>query len=245
MQEDLELHFPSSEINIIGVNRYDQGSQNDLMTDNTDLPWLQDVDANSNSQSDAWETWGAAWRDAIILNGDNERMGVLNLTPPTDITQQENYDLFRGMVADAVKADRVAETEWQNQTEPLDLNKDGFVTALDALVAVNEINANGVYELPDISEEPDVFYDAFPDGALTAQDPLLVISHLNDTGGLVEGEPEGEPAAIAAPSTADAASKAAAARALAAAALLDGSDKDRDVGGELEEDTNDPRRFVV
>ena len=47
MQGDFDKHYPSSNIQILGLNEAGLGS-NELITEGRNLPWLQDVDANNN-----------------------------------------------------------------------------------------------------------------------------------------------------------------------------------------------------
>ena len=81
---------------------------------------------------------------------------------------------------------------WQNTANPLDVNSSGQVTALDALLVINELNGNGPRELPQIdsTNAPPPYLDTNGDGFLSAIDALLVINHLN-TQASGEGEPSG------------------------------------------------------
>lgn len=73
---------------------------------------------------------------------------------------------------------------WQNQTNPLDVNNDGQVVPLDALLVVNEINQRGSRELPappltTPPFSPPPFIDVTGDGFLSPLDALRVINFLN------------------------------------------------------------------
>jgi hypothetical protein len=71
---------------------------------------------------------------------------------------------------------------WQNPVHPCDVTDEGSITPLDALVAINEINKNGIRELPvppQPPQEPPPCYDVSGDDWLTAHDVLLVINYLN------------------------------------------------------------------
>ena len=117
MQNELDRDFPELDIQLLGVNRdtYDYG--NEAMTSGKDIPWLQDVDDDGDSQSDAWISWEVTFRDLVILNAKNERVGVFNLTlNPLEFPQ--NYDSLRQMLIDAALAPpdpflvSVANGEW-------------------------------------------------------------------------------------------------------------------------------------
>jgi hypothetical protein len=93
------------------------------------------------------------------------------------------------LAADALSA-------WQNPALPPDVNADGYVTAMDALRIVNELNAGGARQLasspaPTITRfsfmaagEPQTnYYDVNGDGYLTASDALAVFNSLNAAAG--------------------------------------------------------------
>jgi subtilisin family serine protease len=74
---------------------------------------------------------------------------------------------------------------WQNPNHRYDVNHDGLITPLDALVVINEINLNGIRELPvpgPDSPGPPPYFDTSGDDWLTAQDVLLVVNYLNTHG---------------------------------------------------------------
>lgn len=77
------------------------------------------------------------------------------------------------------------EKPWQNDANEFDVNDDDNVTAIDALLAINEIN-NGVNgQLPgDASSASGIFgfVDASGDGFLTPLDALMIINRINSGG---------------------------------------------------------------
>lgn len=82
------------------------------------------------------------------------------------------------------------EQTWQNPANRLDVNGDGFVSPIDALQLINEINDNGSYELPIPYVAPDVpppYLDVDGDGFIAPIDVLQVINHLNEAVGEGEG----------------------------------------------------------
>ncbi|MGI8980394.1 MAG: dockerin type I domain-containing protein [Pirellulaceae bacterium] len=80
-----------------------------------------------------------------------------------------------------------------NPSNPLDVNNDGFVTPIDALLVINEINANGSHTLETTGFHTAPFIDTDRDNVVSPHDVLLVINHLNaqQSGGSGE-EGEGE-----------------------------------------------------
>ncbi|MCY2987973.1 MAG: Ig-like domain-containing protein, partial [Planctomycetota bacterium] len=90
----------------------------------------------------------------------------------------------------------IAVHTWQNPRHPCDVNDDGFITAVDVLILINEINFRGSRDLataqPPTPAGPP-FRDPSGDVWLTAADVLLVISYINNEGAGTMGEgPGGE-----------------------------------------------------
>ncbi len=70
---------------------------------------------------------------------------------------------------------------WRNPDNPYDVNGDGIVSGLDALIIINRLNKHGPHSLPPPSEgqEPPPYYDVNGDNKLTALDALQTINVLN------------------------------------------------------------------
>jgi hypothetical protein len=86
-----------------------------------------------------------------------------------------------------------ASGEFHNANRPLDVNNDGNVSAIDALLVINTLNGiqlNGSGEGESTSR---FFPDTSGDGRVSALDALLVINQLNSRsqGGSGEGEASG------------------------------------------------------
>ncbi len=80
-----------------------------------------------------------------------------------------------------------------NESQPLDVNSDSYVTPLDALLVINHLNRTGSGAATTGSR-----LDVNRDGYVTPLDALLVINYLNRRGGGVgEGEGEGDGALYA------------------------------------------------
>ena len=74
---------------------------------------------------------------------------------------------------------------WQCPVFPQDVNHDGLITPLDALIVINFLNANGPRTLPvppTAALAPPPYLDCTGDREVTAQDALLVINYLNAQG---------------------------------------------------------------
>lgn len=65
------------------------------MTAGRTLPWLQDrIDV------DVWRRWAVVYRDVIILDAANRRVGVFNLTTH-DLSRPEDYAALKQQLLDA------------------------------------------------------------------------------------------------------------------------------------------------
>ena len=86
---------------------------------------------------------------------------------------------------------RIGKNPNQNPSNRLDVDNDGFVSAIDALVLINFINTFGGGILPQNLARPP-YLDVDGDSAVSSLDVLAVINHLNGASpGLEGGEGEG------------------------------------------------------
>lgn len=63
------------DLQLAGVNPVGYESGNATICSGRDLPWLQESPGPS-----VWDAWRVAYRDVIILNGNNEPEVIYNLT---------------------------------------------------------------------------------------------------------------------------------------------------------------------
>jgi hypothetical protein len=85
----------------------------------------------------------------------------------------------------------VNQTPWRNPSNPHDVNNDGFVSPIDALLIINDLNFRGPRRLPNPPIPPFVpppYLDASGDNYVSPIDALLIINYLNGAGGEGEGE---------------------------------------------------------
>ena len=83
---------------------------------------------------------------------------------------------------------------WQNPLDARDVNNDGFITPLDGLIIINELNFNGSRPLPNPPVQPFVpppFLDVNGDGDVSPLDVLIVINSINENGSTI-AQAEGE-----------------------------------------------------
>lgn len=185
--EELQQTYPALRIQLLGVNEQGQEPGNGSITDGRDLPWLQDADVDGNGQSDVWEDlWNVTFRDVVILNGQNAKVDVYNVTQH-DLSDPNNYSDFRQLLIDAAMQDQ---KPWQNPADPLDVDDSGYVSARDVLFIVNLLNAEGSQQLapPTTAEVQAPFYDCNGDSTITPSDALRVINFINGVPTDGEGE---------------------------------------------------------
>ncbi len=68
---------------------------------------------------------------------------------------------------------------WQNPSQRFDVNDDGAISPLDALLIINSLNLLGARELIPGIEAPRPFIDPTGDGAIQPVDALVIINFLN------------------------------------------------------------------
>ena len=75
---------------------------------------------------------------------------------------------------------------WHNESLPEDVNGDGFVSAFDALLIINQLNESGASEVPRNRPSDSPMVDVNEDQWLSPQDAIHVINLLNSRNHLVE-----------------------------------------------------------
>lgn len=83
---------PSTSIRLLGIDEIGAEAGNDLITDGRDIPWLQDV-----PDEDVRTEWQATYRDVVILDRDNGRAAVYNLTEH-DLSDPANYAALKSLL---------------------------------------------------------------------------------------------------------------------------------------------------
>ena len=85
MQAELRKEAPGLDLSIVAIN---EAGHEDGVPDAAgaaNLPLLQDTEEDA-----VWASWGGVWRDVYILDRDNHRVTVYNLTE-NPITDPDNY----------------------------------------------------------------------------------------------------------------------------------------------------------
>jgi peroxiredoxin Q/BCP len=90
------------------------------------------------------------------------------------------YRALRRLIAEPLEQRFLCASDWQNASLPLDVNRSGSVEPVDALVVINNINANGMRALGSKPADYDgPLLDTNGDGSVSAMDVLLVINSFN------------------------------------------------------------------
>ena len=174
---------------------------------------------------DAWIDFNrdGDWLDAgervltnVILNksalDQNGTITFRNLTAPSWAVPGVTYARFRlstsGGLSPTGEASagevedyrvEIVANPWQNSPNQYDVNNDGGVSPIDALLLINYINAGPTNPLPLPKPAGYPFYDVSGDGNADALDVLLVVNEINrlntQLGG--EGEQDAAPRTVA------------------------------------------------
>jgi hypothetical protein len=129
------------------------------------------------ANADVWSSWDVVWRDVRILDRENNLQDVYNLTQ-NSLGVPANYTTMQNMFLDVARRPQL--TPHQAPTEPLNVNNDGCITPLDALLVINDLGKypNGV--LPPVTGELTQFVDVNGNAVVEPLDALLVINQLSN-----------------------------------------------------------------
>ncbi len=85
------------------------------------------------------------------------------------------------LVIERLENRRLMVADWTNADNALDVNDSGLVTPLDVLLVANDINLNGVRELPALASGSvaPTFVDVNGDQLASALDALQIVNALN------------------------------------------------------------------
>ncbi|MEE2686037.1 MAG: Ig-like domain-containing protein [Planctomycetota bacterium] len=122
--------------------------------------------------------------------------GSFQYTPEVGFNRSDTFDYRAKDAGGAGAPARVtiavnSAHPFHNSLAPMDVNDDGTVNAQDALTIINDINLNGIRELPAERLEGAVapLLDVNRDNRITPLDILIIINYLNE---LADAEGEGE-----------------------------------------------------
>ncbi len=117
--------------------------------------------------------------------------------PTTSANGEAQFVMAAGQsVSDLHFGFRFMGSAWQNTTNPLDIDGDGIVAPIDALIIINRLNAFIDPQLTAERPDGEMFYDVNADINVTALDALIIINYLNSntyTQSLSNGESVASP----------------------------------------------------
>ncbi|MCH2125657.1 MAG: tandem-95 repeat protein [Pirellulaceae bacterium] len=128
----------------------------------------------------------------VIVNGD----GVATYVPDQDYIGPDEFSYTvsddQGGVSNTARVviDVIRTSPHQNPDLRFDVNADGFVTAIDALLILNAINLSGGISipLPPVAENVPPYLDVDGDGQVAGIDAILVTEYINMNSGIGAGE---------------------------------------------------------
>ena len=91
MQEELAAEYPELAIQVLAINEIGFSGLSG-MSDRGDLPLLQDV-----AEESVWSDWDVTFRDVVILDSNNEKVGEFNLTTHS-LAVPENYAELKALL---------------------------------------------------------------------------------------------------------------------------------------------------
>ncbi|MCC6509488.1 MAG: putative Ig domain-containing protein, partial [Pirellulaceae bacterium] len=138
--------------------------------------------------------WLSPLRPASSTRPDSAQLVRL----PQPAARQRARQRFRHQLLEQLEPRLVMDSQWQNPARPLDVNNNGIIAPLDALLIIDKLNRDGTGILPPRTNPLDFFYDTSGDSVFSPRDALLVINHLNEVGSSgdprLPGESETAPA---------------------------------------------------
>jgi hypothetical protein len=142
------------------------------------------LDSDNDASRDADEATGVTdaqgrFQFAGLLPGAYTVRAALPTGWVATTAAAHTWDLAANGSVTGIDFGAQASHPWQNTDNPLDVNRDGFVSPIDALLIINEIHRSGPHELTPSPAPPVHFFDVSGDNFLSARDALLVISQIN------------------------------------------------------------------
>ena len=86
MHEELVTELPQSGFFLGAVNEVGYDNFTYVTNPASQQPWLQDTE-----EVNAWDTWQVQYRDVVILDAENKKRAVFNLTSDT-LYLENNYE---------------------------------------------------------------------------------------------------------------------------------------------------------
>jgi len=91
----LSERYPEFEFQLLAINERGHSADIPIAVEGRELPLLQD-----DNRSLAWDNWGATWRDVMVLDAENEIIGIINLTGKS-LNETENRAALETLLLEA------------------------------------------------------------------------------------------------------------------------------------------------
>ena len=113
---------------------------------------------------------------------DKQRPIFSNTSPLKAKKLLRNRSRLRRLMVESLEDRRLLNIDWRNPVDSIDVDNDGSISPLDALVVINYINAGGSGPLPAVHDLSKPYLDVDGDQSVSPLDVLNVINHLNAQG---------------------------------------------------------------
>tara|TARA_B100000683_G_scaffold217591_1_gene213629 strand:+ start:3955 stop:4362 length:408 start_codon:yes stop_codon:yes gene_type:complete len=130
MYQELTAELPQSGFFFSGVNEAGYDNFDNVTNAASTQPWIQDTD-----EDDVWHSWEVAYRDVVIIDGENKRRAVFNLTTDT-LYLPDNYEHMKNTIRHLILYDTLP-------PEPEPEATDAGPGATDAGEGVTNANSDG------------------------------------------------------------------------------------------------------
>jgi hypothetical protein len=97
MKAEIDAEGTPIEVEILGINEIGHEAGNPSITMGRTIPWLQDTAAEN-----VWMTWAPAFRDVVILDTQNQKIGAYNVTVH-NLSDPMNYAELKAMLKAAAQ----------------------------------------------------------------------------------------------------------------------------------------------
>jgi hypothetical protein len=153
-----------------------------------------DLDADGDVATATIEVFNNTLLSVVTVD---QTAGTITYVPPADVTGnlefqyqlRDSHGALSPMTKVTIGVVDPARS-WTSPSNPYDSNFDGQVTAIDAVLIINELNATGPRSLIARTSNFDRFLDASGDNFLSPLDALKVITYLNSGAGGFEAQGE-------------------------------------------------------
>ena len=92
MRQEIRQSDAARDVRFLGINESGQEAGNPEMYAGRVLPWLQD-----RAGQEVWESWDVTYRDVVIVDEENRKVAVYNVTVH-DLAVPAAYDSLKTLL---------------------------------------------------------------------------------------------------------------------------------------------------